>query len=122
MAARLMGFAGLNITYPYKQAILPLLDELSEDARTIGAVNTVVRKGDRLHGYNTDGAGWAWGFQRALPNAKVGRVGLLGAGGAGPAVAYAALQFGVDELLVVDKEPARAEELARRLGGKARAE
>jgi len=106
-AVRLMGFAGLNITYPYKQAVLPLLDELSEDARAMGAVNTVVRKGERLLGYNTDGAGWAWGFQRALPNAKVGRVVLLGAGGAGSAVAYAALQFGVEDLVIVDKEPAR---------------
>jgi len=121
-AVRLMGFAGLNITYPYKQAVLPLLDELSEDARAMGAVNTVVRKGERLLGYNTDGAGWAWGFQRALPNAKVGRVVLLGAGGAGSAVAYAALQFGVEDLVIVDKEPARADELAQRLGRQARAE
>ena len=121
-SARLMGFAGLNITYPYKQAVLPLLDELSEDAHAMAAVNTVVRKGERLVGHNTDGAGWSWGFRRALPKAKLGRVVLLGAGGAGSAVAHAALKLGVGELLVVDKEPERAEQLAARLGGKARAE
>src|SRR5262245_29086309 len=121
-AARLMGFAGLNITYPYKQAVLPLLNELDDEARAMGAVNTVVRKGDELLGYNTDGSGWSWGFQRALPKAKLGRVVLLGAGGAGSAVAHAALKLGVEQLLVVDKVPTRAEELAQRLGKKARAE
>jgi hypothetical protein len=59
-------------------------------ARAIGAVNTVVRQGDRLVGYNTDASGWAWGFQRALPKADLSRVVLLGAGGAGAAVGYAA--------------------------------
>ena len=67
-AARIMRFAGLNITHPCKQAVLPLLDELSEEAEAIGAVNTVVRRGDRLVGYNTDGPGWSWGFRRALPD------------------------------------------------------
>ena len=64
-SARLMGFAGFNVTYPYKQAVLPLLDELSDGARAMAAVNTVVREGDRLIGHNTDGPGWAWGFRRA---------------------------------------------------------
>ncbi|HZN86241.1 MAG TPA: shikimate dehydrogenase, partial [Burkholderiales bacterium] len=61
-AVRIMGFAGLNITFPCKQAVIPLLDGLSDEARAIGAVNTVVREGDRLVGYNTDGPGWSWGF------------------------------------------------------------
>ena len=64
-AARVMGFAGLNVTFPCKQAVIPLLDELSAEARAIGAVNTVVRDGARLIGYNTDGSGWSWGFRRA---------------------------------------------------------
>ena len=55
-----MRFDGLNITFPCKQRVIPLLDELSEEARGIGAVNTVVRRGDRLVGYNTDGAGLPW--------------------------------------------------------------
>lgn len=114
-AVRVMGFAGLNITYPCKQIVIRLLDELKDDARAMGAVNVVVRDGNRLIGYNSDGAGWSWGFQRALPGAKLGRVALLGAGGAGSAVAHAALRLGVGKLLIVDQEPARAADLARRL-------
>jgi hypothetical protein len=60
-----MGFAGLNITYPCKQAVIPLLDDLSDEARAMGAVNTVVFHGGRLVGHNTDGSGWRWGFSRA---------------------------------------------------------
>ena len=118
-AVRVMNFAGLNITFPCKQSVIPLLDELSDEARAIGAVNTVVREGERLVGYNTDASGWAWGFQRALPKADLSRVVLLGAGGAGAAVGHAALGLGVPELLIVDVEPSRAAALASRLGKKA---
>jgi shikimate dehydrogenase len=114
-AVRVMGFAGLNITYPCKQAVIPLLDELSEEARAMGAVNVVVHKAGRLVGHNTDGAGWSWGIRRALPGAKLGRVVMLGAGGAGSAVAYSALRLGVDKLLIVDQDADRAAALARRL-------
>jgi shikimate dehydrogenase len=114
-AARAMGFAGLNITYPCKQSVMPLLDALSEEAKAIGAVNTVVREGDRFVGHNTDGSGWAWGFRRALPAADLARVALLGAGGAGSACADAVLRLGARELRVVDREQARAEDLAARL-------
>jgi shikimate dehydrogenase len=96
-AVRIMAFAGLNITYPCKQLVIPLLDDLSDEARAIGAVNTIVREGERLVGYNTDASGWAWGFKRALPNADLSRVVLLGAGGAGAAVGSAALGLGVSE-------------------------
>ena len=99
-AARIIGFRGLNITYPCKQSVIPLLDELSDEARAIGAVNTVVREGDRLVGYNTDAPGWSWGFRRALPQADLSQVVLLGAGGAGSAVGYAALELGVAELSI----------------------
>lgn len=114
-AARVMRFAGLNITFPCKQLVMPLLDALSEEAKAIGAVNTVVRTGDRLVGHNTDASGWAWGFKRALPKADLSRVVLLGAGGAGAAVGYAALDLGVSELLVFDAEPSRAAALASNL-------
>ena len=66
-AARTMGFAGLNITYPCKQAVIPLLDELSDEARAMGAVNTVVCRDGRLVGHNTDGSGWSWGFRARCP-------------------------------------------------------
>lgn len=114
-AIRMIGFAGVNVTYPCKQAVLALLDELSAEARTMGAVNTVVRKDGRLVGHNTDGSGWSWGFRRALPQAKLDRVVLLGAGGAGSAVAHAALRLGTRSLLVIDREAARAAALAARM-------
>jgi shikimate dehydrogenase len=116
-AARIMGFAGLNITYPCKQSVIPLLDALSDEARAIGAVNTVVREGDRLVGYNTDASGWSWGFRRALPQADLSRVVLLGAGGAGSAAGYAALGLGVGELSILDLDLSRAAALAATLRG-----
>jgi len=116
-AVRVMGFAGLNITYPCKQAVIPLLDSLSEEATAIGAVNTVVREGERLVGHNTDASGWSWGFRRALPNADLARVVLLGAGGAGSACADAVLRLGAAQLLIVDQDAARASALAARLNG-----
>jgi shikimate dehydrogenase len=114
-AIRVIRFAGLNITYPCKQSVIPLLDALSEEARTIGAVNTVVCEGDRLVGYNTDGSGWSWGFKRALPGADLSRVVLLGAGGAGSACADAVLRLGAGRLSIVDQHTSRAAELAARL-------
>lgn len=117
-AALIMGFAGLNITYPCKQLVIPLLDGLSDEARAIGAVNTVVRTGGRLIGHNTDASGWAWGFKRALPGADLSRAVLLGAGGAGAAVAHAALGLGVRELGVFDVDPSRAAALASSLGSR----
>ena len=115
-SARTMGFAGLNITFPCKQAVIPLLDDLSEEARAMGAVNTVVFKNGKTTGHNTDGSGWAWGFQRALPEARLARVVLLGAGGAGSAIAHSLLRMGTRRLIVVDSDAARAGELAAQLG------
>ncbi len=113
-SARTMGFAGLNITYPCKQAVIPLLDGLSPEARAIGAVNTVVHQDGKLVGHNTDGSGWSWGFQRALPHADLRHVVLLGAGGAGSAIAHAVLRLGAT-LRVVDSDTVRAAALASRL-------
>jgi shikimate dehydrogenase len=117
-AARVMRYDGLNITYPCKQAVIPLLDRLSEEAEAIGAVNTVVRDGDRLVGHNTDGSGWSWGFRRHLPAADLSRVALLGAGGAGSACADAVLRLGAARLTILDRDPLRAETLAARLSGR----
>ena len=115
LAAERMGFAGLNITHPCKQAVIPLLHELSEDARALNAVNTVVLREGRRIGHNTDWWGFAESFRRNLPDAKRDRVVQLGAGGAGAAVAHAALTLGVGRLTIVDTEPARAEQVASRL-------
>ena len=120
-AARTMGFAGLNITYPCKQAVIPLLDDLSDEATAMGAVNTVVFDGTRAIGHNTDGSGWAWGFRRTLPDADLSRVVLLGAGGAGSAIAHAVLRLGAGQLTLVDADAARsvalADDLNKRYGG-----
>jgi shikimate dehydrogenase len=114
-ALRTIGFAGFNVTHPCKQTILPLLDELSDSARAIGAVNTVVVRGGRWVGHNTDSSGWEWAFRRALPQAGLSQVVLLGAGGAGAAIAHALLRLGALKLLIRDTEPERAAALTSRL-------
>jgi quinate/shikimate dehydrogenase (NAD+) len=107
-----MGFAGVNITYPCKQLVVPHLHSLSPDAAALGAVNTVVFTADgRSVGHNTDWSGFAAGFRRGLPDVPLDHVILLGAGGAGTAVAYALMSLGVRRLTVVDVDPARAIDL-----------
>lgn len=117
-AAEWMGFAGLNITYPCKQAVVPLLDELSPGARALGAVNTVVLKDGRRIGHNTDLTGFAEAFRRGLPGVARDRVVQLGAGGAGSAVAHALLSEGVGRLTIADTDQARAQALANDLRGR----
>jgi shikimate dehydrogenase len=112
--ARDLGFAGLNVTYPFKQAVLPLLDDLAPDAAAIGAVNTVVL-GERTVGHNTDCWGFAESFRRDLPDVARGRVLQLGSGGAGAAVSQALLQCGAERLDIYDTDAARAKTLAARL-------
>lgn len=109
-------FDGINVTFPFKQAVIPHLDDLSEGARAVGAVNTVVfRDGARI-GHNTDHAGFRDSLRRGLPDSARGAVLLLGAGGAGGAVAQALLDEGAGTVLVQDIDPARAAALAARLG------
>jgi shikimate dehydrogenase len=119
LAAERMGFAGLNVTHPCKQAVIPLLHELSEDAQALNAVNTVVLRDGRRGGHNTDWWGFAESFRRNLPDAKRDRVVQLGAGGAGAAVAHAALTLGVGRLTIVDTEQTRAEQVASNLAARA---
>ncbi|WP_374528186.1 shikimate dehydrogenase [Novosphingobium sp.] len=109
------GFSGVNVTFPFKQAVLPLLDELAECATSVGAVNTVAMRGGRLIGYNTDKTGFQESLAEGLPGAKLSRVLQLGAGGAGAAVANALLSHGVGVLEITDVDMTRAEVLARRL-------
>jgi shikimate dehydrogenase len=114
-AAERFGFAGLNITHPCKQAILPLLDELSPDAAALRAVNTVVLKNGRRMGHNTDWWGFAEGFQRELSDARRNRVVQFGAGGAGAAVAHALLTLEAGQVIIIDTDEARADSLAAAL-------
>jgi shikimate dehydrogenase len=111
-SAEWMGFAGLNITHPCKQAVIPLLHELTPDAAAIGAVNTVLFREGRRIGANTDCWGFAESFRRGMTGAPLGTVVQLGAGGAGAAVAYALLSLGVRRLVLYDREAGRAEALA----------
>ncbi len=114
-AAELMHFTGLNITYPCKQAVLALLDELSDEARGIGAVNTVVFKDGKRIGHNTDCLGFAEGFRRNLHDVARERVVQMGAGGAGAAVAHALLAEGVQHLSIFDVDMTRARDLVDNL-------
>lgn len=114
-AAERMGYTGLNITFPCKQAVIPLLHELSDEARGIGAVNTVVLRDGRRIGHNTDCLGFAEGFRRNLSDAPRERVVQLGAGGAGAAVAHALLSEGVAQLTIFEVDSARAQALVDNL-------
>lgn len=112
-AALSLGFNGLNITHPYKQAVLPLLDEVSEQATQLGAVNTVVIDANgHTTGHNTDVSGFGRGMEEGLPNAKLDSVVQVGAGGVGNAVAYALVTHGVQKLQVADLDTSRAQALA----------
>jgi shikimate dehydrogenase len=115
-AARDLGFDGLNITHPCKQAVIEHLDALAPQAEALGAVNTVVfEKDGRAVGHNTDVTGFAASFARGLPDVPLERVVQLGAGGAGAAVAHATLTLGAGRVTVVDALPERAADLAESL-------
>ena len=108
------GFDGLNVTIPYKQAVMPLCDELTDEAQRVGAVNTLLRKGDRLIGHNTD---W-YGFEALLAHAGVEPAGrscaVLGATGGAAKAAIQALRAGGAELILVSRQgPVRYEDLPR---------
>lgn len=106
------GYAGLNITFPYKQEVMQYLDELSEAVTQVGAVNTVVFRDGKRFGHNTDFSGYAAGLEWGLPAAKKDCVLLMGAGGAGGAVAHALASVGVKRLLITDVRAETASKLA----------
>jgi shikimate dehydrogenase len=117
-AARTAGFAGLNVTHPFKEAVLPLLDDVAPDAQRIGAVNTVVfDKAGRTTGHNTDCSGFRRAFVEALgEHAARGKPVLqLGAGGAGRAVAFALMELGVGTMTIFDRDASRSAGLAAAL-------
>jgi shikimate dehydrogenase len=122
-AARTARFAGVNITFPFKEAVIPLLDSVSAEATEIGAVNTVViDKDGRTTGHNTDRSGFRSAFLETFGADCVRDkpVLLLGAGGAGRAVAFALMDLGARLLQIHDRDTARAEglcgDLAQRMG------
>lgn len=110
-----LGFNAFNITHPCKQLVIAHLDGISENAKNVGAVNTVVIRDGKFHGHNTDASGFGWALATGLPGVKLDKVLQLGAGGAGAAVAYALLDAGVKELTLVDPDSTRAQERAAAL-------
>jgi quinate/shikimate dehydrogenase (NAD+) len=113
-AIKTAGFAGANVTFPFKQEIIPLLDAVDPGAAQVGAVNTVVFAPDgRSTGYNFDRAGWRNSFVESIggAGAKGATVVQIGAGGAGRAVAFALMDLGVAELVLHDLDAARANAL-----------
>ncbi|PKH38411.1 shikimate dehydrogenase [Nocardioides alpinus] len=106
-----LGFDGLNVTHPVKQSMVPLVQELSPAVAAIGALNTVLIRDGHTVGHNTDVSGFRRAFADGLPEADRDRVVLLGAGGAGTAVAHALADLDVRRLLVVDPDRRRAEAL-----------
>ena len=107
-AAKFCGYAGFNATIPHKQALVPLMDSLDEDARMYGAVNTVCLRDGRAYGHNTDGRG----FLQSLLDQGVDPAGrrflLLGAGGAARAVALKLVQQGAAGVTVCNRTPEHA--------------
>ena len=114
---RALNVAGVNVTIPHKETILPLLDEIDPSAKIIGAVNTVVNKGGNLIGYNTDATGFMSSVRQELSFQPEGReVLLLGAGGACRAVAVGLAAAGVKSIIIANRHMARAEKIINDLG------
>ena len=116
--ARRDGFAGLNITHPCKQAATQFVDELSTDAAVLGAINKVTFTNGRRVDHNTDWSGFSKGFWRGLPDVRVDDVVLIGAGGAGLAVAHALATMGARTVHVFDLDASRTEALILQLAAK----
>lgn len=104
---------GFNVTVPYKEKILPYLDEIDEQAKEVGAVNTVLCKNDSWIGYNTDGVGYMRALLNDYPHLeKHSRILLIGAGGAAKGILHALLQHGFKQITITNRTIVRAEELA----------
>src|SRR5262249_53477817 len=113
--ARRLGFAGVNVTFPYKEAVVDLLDELSPPAAEMGAVNTVVVRGNARGGHNTDTTGFERAASGLVAASEHGAVAVIGAGGVGKAIAFALARLGVSQVRIVDTDRTKADALARLL-------
>lgn len=119
---RRMGFSGVNVTYPYKEAVVPLLDALSPEADAMGAVNTVVARDGVLTGHNTDATGFATAYRALGRNDGDAPVAIIGTGGVGKAIGFALAGSGVSHLRLLDSDRAKAQALASQIGERARVE
>ena len=109
---RHLGFAGVNVTFPYKEAVVDLLDELSPPAAEMGAVNTVVVRGHKLVGHNTDATGFVRAASSLVAESGYGAVAVIGAGGVGKAIAFALARLGVSDVRIFDTDRTKAASLA----------
>ena len=119
-----LGFAGVNVTIPHKQAAMQIVDELHDSARAIGAISCItVRPDGSLLGSNNDAFGFIRNLRQQQPgwHAAAGPVVVVGAGGGSRAVCYGLLQEGVQEIRLVNRSSGRAEEVAQALGAGVRA-
>lgn len=115
-ALKLLGFKGMNVTIPHKMAIIPFLDDLNEEARFLGAVNTVVREEERLIGYNTDGRGLFFAIQEAWPEIlKNAKLLIIGAGGASLGIALTLAQKGVAQLDIANRSIEKAKAISDKI-------
>jgi shikimate dehydrogenase len=116
---RVLNIAGANITVPYKEAVIPYLDDLSEGATIIGSVNTIVRTGEKLKGYNTN----AIGFMDALEEANFDASGktalVFGTGGAARSVVFILKWLHADTILVTGRSEEKIRSIVNRIGGQA---
>ncbi len=114
-----LGFRGVNVTVPHKQAALAACDEVEPVARRIGAVNTIVLSGGRTRGSNSDGYGFLENLRQGAPGwrPEAAPAVVLGAGGAARAVVAALADAGAPEIRLLNRTRARAEALARDVGG-----
>lgn len=113
--ARSADYRGLNITYPYKERVVALLEVPDAQVAALGAVNTVIFEPDGPKGYNTDWSGFMAGYVHAFGDRAPGSVCMVGAGGVGKAVAFGLLALGLSELRLVERDLAKAEALAKAL-------
>jgi shikimate dehydrogenase len=113
---RHLGFAGVNVTFPYKEAVVDLLDELSPPAAEMGAVNTVVVRGHKLVGHNTDTTGFERAASSLVAESGHGAVAVIGAGGVGKAIAFALARLGVSDVRIFDTDRTKAASLASLMG------
>jgi len=109
---RALNFRGINLTIPHKMACIPYLDEVDKSASLIGAVNTVKNDGGKLIGYNTDGQGFVRALGEAGVELKGAIIALLGAGGAGRAIAVESALAGAKKLYIFNRNAARGQALA----------
>ncbi len=109
------GLRGVNVTYPYKERVVDLIESVDPSVRAIGAVNTVLFESTGPQGFNTDYTGFIAAYRGAFGNGAPGKVCLIGAGGVGKAIAFALCELGADEICCVDLDLEKAEALAASL-------